>query len=100
MCVLNSNSLKRATNYKQETNRTFFIPLKASAVMGVVTVAVNYVIGLVLPKAVTTLIALVIAVIIYAVCLLKFGGLTENEIMALPKGAKIYGLLKKLHLCA
>lgn len=98
MCVLNARALNKATRYKQEVNRTFVIPLKAAAVMGIVTFAMNFLIGLLLPKAITTLIALLFAVVTYGVALLKFGALTSDEIVALPKGAKIYMILQKLHL--
>lgn len=98
MCILNARALKKATRYKQEINNTFVIPLKAAAVMGVVTFVVNFLIGLLVPKAITTLIALLFAVVTYGVALLKFGALTSDEIVALPKGAKIYMILQKLHL--
>ena len=51
-----------------------------------------------LPKAVATIFALLIAIVVYGVFLLIFGGLSADEIVALPKGAKIYSLLLKLHL--
>lgn len=100
MCVLNARALKKATRYKQEVSRTFITPLKAAVVMGVVTVIANFLIGLIAPQAITTLIALLFAVATYGVALLKFGALTSDEIVALPKGAKIYKLLQKFHLIA
>lgn len=98
MCILNSRSIKRATNYRQEVKQTFLIPLEAAAIMGIITFAANYVIGNILPEKMTTLIALMIAVAVYAVCLLKFGALTPSEIRSMPKGAQIYKLLNKFHL--
>ena len=100
MCILNARALKKATRYKQEVSRTFIIPLKAAAIMGVVTFIANMLIGYIAPKAITTLIALLFAVVTYGVALLKFGALTSDEIVALPKGAKIYKLLQKFHLIA
>ena len=98
MCVLNARALKRATRYKQEVNRTFIIPLKAAVIMGGVTCVINYLFDLFLPKAVTTIVALVIAIVVYGVFLLKFGALTSDEIVGLPKGAQIYGILQKVRL--
>ena len=98
MCILNARALKKATRYKQEVSRTFMTPLKAAVVMGVVTFLVNFLLGLVVPKVITTLLALLSAVLAYGISLLKFGALTSDEIVALPKGAKIYGILRKLHL--
>ena len=100
MCILNGRALKKATRYKQEVNRTFITPLKAAVVMGVVTFLINLLVGLILPKAITTLLALVIAVATYGIALLKFNAFTSDEIVALPKGAKIYKFLQKFHLIA
>jgi stage V sporulation protein B len=100
MCILNARALNKTTNYKQEVNRTFIIPLKAATVMGIITFVVNFLIGLVVPNAITTMIALLVAVVSYVVALLKFGALTSDEIVGLPKGAKVYMILRKLHLVA
>lgn len=100
MCILNSRALKQATRYRQEVNRTFLTPIKAAVIMGIVTFAANFLIGMVLPKAITTMLALMIAVGAYGVSLLKLGALTADEIVTLPKGAKIYSILQKLHLMA
>jgi len=98
MCILNALAIKQETQYEQEVKKTFLIPLSAAGVMGGVTFGVNYLFGLVLPEIVTTFIALIIAVGTYAVCLIKFGGLTPDEVLTFPKGAKLYSLLKKVHL--
>ena len=100
MCILNGRALKKTTRYKQEVNRTFITPLKAAVVMGIVTFLINLLVGLILPKAITTLLALVIAVATYGIALLKFNAFTSDEIVALPKGAKIYKFLQKFHLIA
>ncbi len=98
MCVLNSLELRKATRYHQEIRRTFAIPAASAAIMGVVTFVSNYLIGSVAPKPVTTVIAILIALGTYGIAMLKLGALTSGEIMALPKGAKIYSLLLRLHL--
>lgn len=98
MCILNSEALKRATHYKQEYRQTFWLPGKAALLMGVVTFAVNKLLILFLPKAFCTLIALGVAVIVYGVALLKLKALTPDDILTLPKGAKILKFLCKFHL--
>ena len=98
MCILNSIAIKKATRYHQEINKTFWIPLKASAIMGIIAFAANLLIGKIVPEKLTTLIAIVIAVAVYAVCLLKFGALSNSEIKALPKGRKLFHIFQKLHL--
>lgn len=98
MCILNSIALKKETRYRQEINRTFVVPLKAAAIMGAITMVVNFLFGLFLPKAVITIVALLLAVVVYGIALIKFGALTSDEIVALPKGATIYKILQKVHL--
>ena len=98
MCILNAKALQKATKYTQEIHRTFLIPLKAAGIMGITTFLSNLLIGLVAPKTLTTLFALVIAVISYGIALLKLGALSSDEIVALPKGAQIYRILQKARL--
>lgn len=98
MCILNARALKQAVRYQQEIKRTFLIPLGASAIMGVITFTTYFLIKIALPNAMATILALAFAVLVYGICLLKFGALTADEVVALPKGASIYKLLVKLHL--
>ena len=98
MCILNARALKQAVRYQQEIKRTFLIPLGASAIMGVITFTTYFLIKIALPDTMATILALAFAVLVYGICLLKFGALTADEVVALPKGASIYKLLVKLHL--
>ncbi len=98
MCVLNAMKLRRTTRYRQEIEHTFAIPIIAAVIMGAVTFGVNFLIGKIAPKAITTVIAILIAFGTYGIALLKLGALTPDEIVALPKGARIYTLLQKFHL--
>lgn len=98
MCLLNAHALKKATRYKQEVERTFVIPLEAAAIMGIVILVLRFLAGFVLPKAIMTIFVLAFAVVVYGISLIKLGGLTPNEVKALPKGAMIYRVLLKLRL--
>ena len=98
MCILNSHDLREAVGYVQEKKRTFVYPAVAAVIMGVVVFVLQFVLALVISDAVATVISIVAGVCIYAVSLLAIGGLTEAEILALPKGAKIAAVLQKAHL--
>lgn len=98
MCILNAHDIYEAIGYKQERQKTFVIPCLASLVMSVVVYIVNLVLEIFVGGRMVILIALIAAVITYAICLLKFGGLTEDEILEFPKGATILTVCKKLHL--
>ena len=71
----------------------------ASAVMGVATFIVYKGVYFVLHiNAIATLLAIIVAVVVYAVALLKFHGLTEEELYSFPKGTTLSVYLKRFHL--
>lgn len=99
MCVLNSRSIARCMKYRQEVVRTFLIPLVSSAVMGAAAYGVHK--GLmtaVKNNTIATLAACLCAVLVYAAALLLLRGLTEEELLAFPKGHLIVKFAKKLRL--
>ncbi len=98
MCILNALALKRATKYKQELHKTFLIPCEAAVLMGAITFASYYLLEKVIPSAIATILSLIIAVATYGVSLIKFGALSAEEVMNLPKGEKIYHLFIKMRL--
>jgi stage V sporulation protein B len=99
MCVLNAYAVSKYSGYRQEVTKTFVIPAVASAIMGVVTFLVYQGSNLLLKSnTISTVLAIVIAVIVYAVVLLLCKGLTEDEIRSFPKGATLVAIAKKLHL--
>lgn len=98
MCILNARSLKHDAGYRQEIKNTFLIPSIASIVMGGAAFVIYFLCNLVISQNVAVIIALIVAVLIYAVSLLKLGGLSSEEILALPKGSTLLSLFRKLHL--
>ena len=99
MCVLNARAIHKYSGYRQEYVKTFVIPLIASAVMGLATFLVYKGIhALFKNNIVATFLAIIVAVIVYAVVLLLLKGLDEDEILRFPKGALLVRVAKKLHL--
>lgn len=98
MCVLNQRALHREIGYKQEKMKTFVIPLMASIIMGVVALISQMILEIILPQKIATVLTLFVAVIVYGVALLLLGGLTEEEILAMPKGHLLVKVFKKVHL--
>lgn len=98
MCILNQIALRREIGYVQEKHKTFIIPLMASIIMGVVAFVLELVLKVVIPYKLATIITLMIAVMVYCLALLMLGGLTEDEILSMPKGATLVTIFKKLHL--
>ena len=78
-------------------------PAVSSAVMGVVVWAVNTVLTNLLGESrmaavVCTAASVCIGGLVYVIAIFKTGSLTEDEIVHLPQGEKIAGILKKLKL--
>lgn len=99
MCILNSRAIRKYSGYRQEIAKTFLIPAIASAIMGIAAFLSYKGIYLIIKSnAVATIVAIVIAVVVYAVTLLLCKGLTEEEILKFPKGRLLVRVAKKLHL--
>ena len=99
MSLLNVRDIHKACGYRQEWRQSFVKPFIASAIMGAVTYLVYTVINLAHPsRFIGTIAAILVAVVVYAVCILKIGMLSDQDIKDLPKGVKLYSLCKKLHL--
>ena len=98
MCIMNSHDILEACGYVQERQRTFVIPGIAAGIMGIAAYLAHLVLDIFVGGRFATLVALFTAVIVYAVCLLKMGGLTEDELLSMPKGATLISICRKLHL--
>lgn len=98
MCIMNAHDIREAVGYVQEQQRTFVVPCIASAFMGVSAFLVQFALDIFIGGRIATLAALIVAVIIYAVSILKLGGLSEDELLSMPKGATLVGVCRKFNL--
>ena len=97
MCILNARAMRKETGYHQEVKKTFLIPLGAAAIMGITILIVWNALTIFIPDKLSTIFTIVVAVMAYGISLLRFGGLSSDEIMALPKGASLLRIFQKLH---
>lgn len=98
MCIFNARAIADVCGYQQETSKTFVKPLIAAGVMGVITFFMHRLFDWIIGGRIATVIALMIAVVIYGVMILKLDTFTEDELYALPKGGFIVRYGKKLKL--
>ena len=99
MCILNGRAVFHASGFKPDIRKTFVLPAVAAVLMGFVTRMIYIVLyNITLSNAFSTIIAIICAIILYAVFLLKSGSLTESEILSFPKGNVILKIAKKAHL--
>ena len=99
MCILNARAIRKYIGYRQEYVKTFLIPLIASVIMGAATFFVykgSY--ALLKSNSLSTVFAILVALVVYAVVLLLLKGIGEEEILKFPKGALLVRIAKKVHL--
>lgn len=95
MCIMNALAIRKYSGYHQEIHKTFIVPGISSAIMGIITYIVYHGSYAVLKiNAVSAMLAILAAVIVYAVVLLLLHGLTEEEIKNSRKELCCPGLQK------
>ncbi len=97
--MLNAHALRQKVGYVQEQKKTFWIPLLASAVMGIFAYGVYRLSSWAVGGKIAVILALLAAVASYGVSLVLLGGISEAELMEMPKGALLVRVLKKFHIC-
>lgn len=105
--ILNIICLKRyIPSFRLKPLKTFFVPLSASLWMAIV-VMITYALcsrgfatfaGSYLTNALSVLVSLVLAVIVYFVVFLKLRGMTKEELFDFPMGRRLYLVARKLKL--
>lgn len=99
MCILNGMSVRKYSGFKPDVTKTFIKPAIASAIMGVVVYAAYFVCHKIShSNAVSTVIAVLVGIIVYAAALLLIKGLTEEELHSFPKGELLIRIAKKFRL--
>ena len=69
--------------------KTFLIPTLASLIMGVIAIVIHLIFELFAGPYIATIIALLAAVATYGVSIVALGGITEEELLGMPKGAAL-----------
>ncbi len=98
MSVLNHMAIRKYLRYRQEIFRTFIVPLLSSVIMGVFLFFSYKLLRINLSNLISTLISIFLGVIVYFVFILKFRGVREEEILAIPCGQILLRFVRALHL--
>ena len=98
MTVLNSLAIGRYLRYRQEMRRTFVIPAICAGFMGIFIYFVYKLLESVAGNAIATLVSIVLGAVVYFIALLLLKGITEEELMNMPKGRILVKAAKGLHL--
>lgn len=89
-------ALKKMTNIKFEFQRFCLKPLFATGIMCIVSYGFYMLLELLIPSRIATIIALLFAVVIYAIAVIGLKILSKEEIEELPQGKKIYKVLERV----
>lgn len=99
MCILNQMAVRKHLNYKMNMKKTFVMPFIAAFIMGVVAGGVYYgIYYLVKSNLISLAVAVILAVLVYFVLVIKLKVITEAELTSFPKGNLIKKVARKLHL--
>lgn len=99
MCWLNQRKVRKVCGFRINVLDTFIKPIIASAVMGVVAYAVYLVLDLLIGgRWIPVSVAVIVAMVVYIVVMLKIGTLSEDDIEALPMGGRLLRWCRKFHL--
>lgn len=95
MVLLSLISLRRVVRVKLHWRSIFIKPLVASLCCGAAAWASDGLLGMVIPQKAATILAVLIAALIYIFVLLTLKAISRDEVLMLPKGQKIAQILEK-----
>lgn len=99
VCILNWISIGRALRYRQEVKTTFLLPLLASLIMGIVTLASYTLMHLITHSNLASLaVSVPLSMAVYGLLIILFQVVTEEELPDMPFGMRILRLCRKVGL--
>lgn len=90
--------IKKHLNVKFHKKEFLVKPLLTVTTMFIAVKICYGLVSMVFGNAISTIISIGVGGVVYVVVLLAIGGLKKDEILIMPKGEKIYRMLKKLKL--
>ncbi len=93
MVVLNLIAIRTSLPHMDSVVRTALPLLLSAAVMGGVSYGVYWALTLVISPRVAVLPAIAVAILVYAVCVVVFHGVSYDDVIMLPKGNSLVRLL-------
>lgn len=96
--LLSFKVIRMKLKVKLEVKKYFLKPATAAIIMGVVVCISNYLFSMIFGNTISTLFSIIVGVITYGIAVLLLKVLSEEDIMMIPFGSKIYPILVKLHI--
>lgn len=99
LCILNGIVLYKKVGFRIHWKETLIIPFAAAVCMGVMCWGSYYIVHyLTNSNTAGFLVSFTAGVITYFIALFLFDGITEDELLCVPKGQMLVGAAKKIHL--
>lgn len=83
---------------KLDIKKYLIKPAMSAIIMGAIVYGAYSLLNMVLGNTISTLLSIIIGVVTYGIAILALKVLTEEDIMMIPFGSKIYPILVKLHI--
>ena len=93
-----STALRKNIKLNLPISKILIKPLVAVTIMGICSYFTYSVLIGIIAKKLATLIAIIVAVIIYVLAIVALRVFSKEEILQLPSGNKIYGILEKMKI--
>lgn len=99
ICLLNQIAVHQTLGYHLKWKENFVIPFICAVIMGGMTKLIYYVLYLLSASNLFSIIvSILLALAIYFIFIIKFGGIKESELLSFPKGDVIIAIASKLNL--
>ena len=97
--ILNALSIHRHLDYRQEYYRTFILPAVSAAIMGGIVFGIyTLIMHFKDLNSLATIVSIIIGALFYFLLLIKLKGLTEKDLLTVPKGRFLLRIARFLHL--
>ena len=106
ICLLNLRSVRKRLRFSSDLKRTYIYPFLSACIMGAVIAIVYWlpvklvpsVFGKYLMSALLLAVAILIGIFVFVIADVKISKIPDEEIVQLPMGRRILGILRKLHV--
>lgn len=98
IAILNLNYIRKSLDVKFEFISYILKPLVSSGIMSILVIMSYKILFNFAPNSISCVISIGIGAIAYGIILILIGGISEEEMLMMPKGQKLSSLLKKYKL--
>lgn len=107
MCILNNVVMRKYIPVANDIKKAYVLPAISAAIMGGAAYLIHFLFSLLFGKfmgseyfvnLLATIIAILVAIFVYFIVLIKSGGASEEDIRRFPKGGSIASILKKIRI--